>query len=189
MSLLKTTDPLVLRLLFSDELYLVDEPSTENVILGKAEQAVEKVEHAAEKVEQPAEKVEQPPETLVFDYLGENNKYFLLLVNQPGRAILNAKDLESLISILHAKKMEVRDVAILNLAKYPGVSFHLLKSYFVNTRLVLFGIDPQSLQLPAIESNKITVHEGVKVLCTYSFHEMSENPSTKRVFWNEMKLL
>ena len=168
MSLLKTTNPVALRVLFSEDIYFVDD-------LG--EQAI---------VEQPIVEVK---ESIVFNYLGENNKYFVILVNDPAVEHINSKDLDALTSILAAKKMEIRDVAILNYAKYPKATFSDVKSYFVNTRLVLFGINPQQLGLPAMESNKICDHENVKVLASFSFAEMQADPSKKRIFWNEMKLL
>lgn len=201
MSVLRTSDPIALRLLFSDELYLVDNIHEQNnsaAQILRTSEAAEIVEipdaHKAPEMPVVPEVVKVPEvpkstELPVFNYLGENNKYFLLLVNQPGNAILNAKDLESLTSILTAKKFEVRDVAIMNLNKYPGITFEMLKAYFVNTRLVLFGVTPESLQLPAMPANKITTYQGVKILPTFSFEEMTADPSLKRIFWNEMKVL
>lgn len=201
MSVLKTSDPLALRLLFSDELYLVDDFDGQNDSAGqmvRTSEAAEVVDipEAPKAPEMPGlakvakvPEVPEPSEQPVFNYLGENNKYFLLLVNQPGKVILNARDLESLTSILNAKKLEVRDVAIMNLSSYSAISFEMLKTFFVNTRLVLFGITTESLQLPVMPANKITTYEGVKILPTFSFEEMTADPSLKRIFWNEMKLL
>lgn len=164
---LKISDPIALRLLMTDDLYLVDkqpEPAP---------------------VETKVEKEEAP----FFNYAGENNKFILILVSDEKHDILNPGDLDSLTAILGAKKLELRDVAIVNLYKHSAAGFEVLKQFFSCSRLVLFGINPRQIGLPEITSNEITLHKGTKILATYSFPEMGNDTAKKRVFWNEMKQL
>jgi len=172
MSGLKATNPISLQFLLNEDIYLVD-PIQAN----QAENA-------------PAVEKEAPtamPETVAFDYLGENNKYFLLLINDPGSKSMAPKELEALQSILTAKKMELKDVALVNMNNYPSATFQQLKAYFACNRVVLFGIAPQQLQIPSIASNQISEHAGTKLLATFGFSEMMSNVDKKKAFWNVMK--
>ena len=175
MSELKSTNPLALRYLITEDLYLLDD--------------IPVTEHLKTEAAQP---VENAPETPVkefngFDYLGENNKYFLLVVNEPSHKTMLPKELEALQSILSAKKMELKDVALLNLNNYPGATFVQMKSFFVCSKIVLFGISPQQIQLHSIPLNTPTDIQGTKILSTFSFSEMMDNLDKKKAFWAEMK--
>ncbi|WP_207428103.1 hypothetical protein [Pedobacter sp. SYSU D00535] len=171
MSELKADHPLALQLLMSDDLYYVDEIE---------------ISRPPESLAQPEEKpVEQ--EFTGFEYLGENNKYFVLVVDEPGHKFMAPKEMEALQSILGAKKLELKDIALVNLHKYPGSSFSQLKSFFALSKLVIFGINPQHLQLPPLTLNKVTDMDGAKVLVSYSFTEMMNDVEKKKAFWAEMK--
>lgn len=171
---LKTTHPLALSRLLSDELYLIkDEISAKDNVPQREEAA-------------PA-KDENKPEPPSFVYLGENNKYFLILVDQPGETHINKEDQADLEKILKAMGMELRDTAIMNLAAFPATDFTQLKAFFACSRLVLFGVDPARLNLPAVPGNQISMHQGVKILATFSFKEMQGDRNKKASFWNEMK--
>ena len=178
MSSIKTGHPLALKILMTEDIYgLKEEQST----------APEKEFKAAPQIVQtPGKKSEESP---VFNYLGENNKYFLILVAEDKSEIISKQDLEALTSILAAKKMELRDVAVLNYRKYAGTAFNDLKSFFACSKCVLLGINPRDLGLNDVAGNKITEVNGVKTLASFSFSEMQADLNKKRAFWNEMKQL
>ncbi|HEY0054519.1 MAG TPA: hypothetical protein VGB63_04105 [Pedobacter sp.] len=169
MDALKASNPLALSFLMTEDLYSIQE---------EVESLVEIIVPEAAKQE-PA----------FFEYLGENNKYILLLVNDQQHPIINPKELETLLNILKAKKQELKDVAIVNLAKHPTASFEELKNFFVCSSLVLFGINPAQIKLDGVQSNQIIKHQNTKVLATFSFAEMAANTDKKRTFWDEMKKL
>ncbi len=169
MDTLKASNPLALSFLLTEDLYSIQE---------EVESLVEiKVPEVAKKA--PA----------LFEYLGENNKYILLLVNEPQHQIINPKELETLLNILKAKKQELKDVAIVNLAKHPTATFDELKTFFVCSSLVLFGINPAQIKLDGVQSNQIINQRNTKVLATFNFAEMAANTDKKRTFWDEMKKL
>lgn len=174
MTALKITHPLALRLMMTDDLYRVEEQ--EKVI----EDHVKPEGHIT---------IKEPEESPAFNYLGENNKFTLIIVNDESHATLNSADLETLTAILSAKKSELRDVAILNLHKHPTANFEQLKQFFSCSKIVLFGINPKMIGLPDIGNNEITQYNGTKVLASYSFSEMKDDTAKKRLFWNEMKQL
>jgi hypothetical protein len=164
---LKTRNPLALRLLMTDDLYSVDD----------------KIEKQGIPVEDEAS------ESLSFNYLGENNKYMLILVNDSGQDIINPEDLATLTSILTAKQLELRDVAIVNVHTHPQKDFKQLKHFFACKKLVLFGINPSEIGLRDITSNQLEQYNETKILATYNFSEMRNDTAKKRLFWNAMKQL
>lgn len=170
MSELKTSDPVALHFLMTDDLFNINEPPM------PAEEPGNQVPEEQRKEEAP-----------VFDYQGDNNRYILLLHHSPGQKHMPANEFEALQSILSAKKMELKDIALVNLAEYPGASFDNLKAYFACSSIILFGIPPQTLKMPELPMNVITSCNGVKVLFTYNFGEMLGSNDKKRLFWNEMK--
>ncbi|MGV3508358.1 MAG: hypothetical protein ACO1N7_03635, partial [Sphingobacteriaceae bacterium] len=129
------------------------------------------------------------PESLVFDYLGENNKYILILVKEPAHKIIDPKELETLANILKGKKQEIKDVAIVNLNNYPSANYENLKSYFACNSIIMFGVNPAQIAVSGIQANQISSYQGTKILATYSITEMLNSVDKKRAFWDEMKKL
>src|SRR3954468_15501596 len=87
----------------------------------------------------PADKV-KPAETIVevavktpdvvFKYLGENKKGFLILVHYTGHEFIADTHLTALQSILSRKEYNLDDIAILNRANYTNTDFEQLTTYF-----------------------------------------------------------
>lgn len=162
-----TTDSKALQLLFNEELYLISAPAV--------------IEDA------PLAAVSAPTETPEFNYLGENNRFFLLLVNEPGEQHLEKSNLDVLQKILQAKGLELKDVAILNLSHHPEIGIETLKSYFSCSKLCLFDIAPAQLGLPELPSNEPGLFGELKVLATFSLKELQQTQHKKVAFWNAMK--
>ncbi|WP_207424235.1 hypothetical protein [Desertivirga brevis] len=177
MSELRAEHSIALRFLITEELYLVDPIESLTALAGGQDSTSVTAPVQLAAVEDIA----------AFDYLGENNKYFAILVNCPGQQYMPAKELEALKSILAAKKMDIQDVALVNLNKYPSANIHHLKTFLASNRVVIFGVNPQQLQLPAFPLNQISEHEGLKVLVTFAFSEMMTDVEKKKAFWNVMK--
>lgn len=179
MSELKAEHAIALQILMNEDLYLIDKIES----FASVSQITETVANT-DRAEPSFENTDT-----AFDYLGENNKYFAILVNNPAHQYMGPKELEALQSILGAKKMDLKDVAILNLHKYPQASFNAIKKFLVSNRMVLFGINPQTIQIPTVPSNQVSDYNGVKVLATYAFSEMMTDVEKKKAFWNAMKNL
>lgn len=172
-----------LRFLMNEDLYVVED--------------LVQTEKQEELPQDPIIREELPPTGAVisedkstvtnFSYLGENNRYFLVLVDDKTHKELNTPHREMLLKIMAAKKLELRDLAILNLAQYPGTNFEQLKDFFSCNRIILFGMNPGDIGLPAMGANQPVKHQSVKVLATFGLGEMSINTDKKREFWNVMK--
>ena len=172
MSALITKNKIALQYLMTDDLYSIDLPEESN--------------HVAEGPGIEKLVIEQPT---VFNYLGENNRYMLIVIHNPKNEFLSAIHLEMLSKILAGKKMELRDVAILNLNAYPTANFSQLKAFFAFKNLVLFGINPSQIGLSELGNNETIQIEQSTVLATFSLAEMESDDEKKRKFWNQMKKL
>ena len=175
MSNLLTHDPNALRLLMTEDLYILPQQEKAAEIIPERQEA--------DPIQKPAEMVKSKE----FSYIGENNKYFLILFDDHTRKEISSQDKETLLKIMSAKGLELRDLAILNIAQYPGLQFSELKDFFSCSRAALFGIDPKRIELPAIGANRVEKHMDVRVLPTFSLEEMNTDIAKKREFWNVMK--
>lgn len=199
MSSLLTQNSNALRLLMTEDLYIL--PENQQPIPGKSEQAPESKSQVTKEVPSPPvaeipgtvlekalpQKSAEPEKIREFNYLGENNKYFLILFNEPNHKDISSIQKETLLKIMSAKGLELRDLAVLNLNQYPRVNYTDLKEFFSFNKIVLFGIDPQQISLSSQSSNQVVKLESAKILCTYSIDEMIKDTTKKREFWNVMK--
>lgn len=204
MNALKTTDPFALNFLMTDDLYSIKSDAFQEVPVTKEEPQVDVKTSDTPATAAPVPMITEIPETALpqnapvnnkseppafYEYLGENNKYILILFNDPAQKTIDPKELETLANILKGKKQEIKDVALVNLYNYPTATFSSLKSFFACNSVVLFGTNPAQLGIDGIQSNQITSIQGIKILATFSIAEMLTNVDKKRAFWDEMKKL
>ena len=175
MQKLVTHDANALSLFMTDDIYVVNE---------KEIQASIAIQTSLTEVKQ--EPVEES-HLVEFAYLGENNRYFLVLVDDSTHKELNSLHKEMLLKIMSAKGLELRDLAIVNLNQYPLASFTDLKQFFSCNRMALFGIDPQRIALPALKTNLPEKYLDVSILASFSLDEMSGSNDKKKLFWAVMK--
>lgn len=185
MKSLITQDPAALQLLMTDDIYLISEK--QKSVIKIQDNTVPESFSSVEEVVEAEKEAAIVTSVRDFTYLGENNKYFLILIDDKAHKELNAPHLELLLKIMLAKKLELRDLAILNLNNYPNVSFTDLKEFFGCNRLALFGISPLQISLPSLTANQSEKHDGVSILATYSLEEMINDETKKKQFWNVMK--
>lgn len=179
MSNLLSQDIAALKLLMNDDLYQISNEILEVKTAPEKPKLTQKIESEVEEI--------KPAIPTDFNYIGENNKYFLVLVDDKIHTTISSAHKDMLLKIMQAKGMELRDMAVMNIDKYYDVKFEALKSFFVCSKLVLFGIKPAQIGLPNLALNKIESFKGVKILCANSLTEMQNDVSKKRDFWNVMK--
>jgi hypothetical protein len=195
MSTLHTNEFNALRLLMTEDIYILDQKSVsaENSIKTENSKVPEK-DFVAEKTVLPEIPVSLPVQNPVetkkpkeFTYLGENNKYFLILIDDTKNREISSLHKETLLKIMSAKGLELRDLAILNLDQFPDTNISELKEFFSCSKLALFGINPQRIALPGISSNKVENHANIKLFSTFSIDEMISDVTKKKEFWAIMK--
>lgn len=139
-------------------------------------------------------KLENTPATLKnkndgFDYFGENNKYILIIVNNPTEKFLPKPDLAFLEKIIGAKKWTLDDVAIVNMAKYDSLDFDDLKTFFACGKIITFGFNPTVLNIVGAVANQKSMYKDVAILGTWDLAKLQNDVAKKTVFWNQLKAL
>lgn len=177
MSSLLSDNQAALRMLFTEDIYIIDKTPVQL-----------RTEQVKTHISEPLSKDEIEKEVKTdFEYVGDNNKYFLVLINDAVHTRMNPVHQDMLMKVMAAKKLELRDLAIVNISRYHQADFNSLKAFFTCNYLVMFGVDPLKIGLPATTLNKAEQKGNVKILATYSFDEMRNSDDKKREFWNVMK--
>lgn len=187
-----------LSLLLTEDIYVLDKNTVPQADRPTESQKVEAIEVQAEKpvepviptIDTPVQEIKVVPEIKKpkeFSYIGENNKYFLILIDDSSSTEISPLHKETLLKIMGAKGLELRDLAILNLNLFPNTTINELKDFFSCNKLVLFGINPQGINLPNMSSNKVENHLNIKLFSTYSIDEMINDVNKKKEFWAIMK--
>ena len=124
-----------------------------------------------------------------FNYLGKNNKNFVVLVNYTNEEHIAAAHLAALESILKRKDLTLDDVAILNVNKYAPVKLTALATHFTPKKLVIMGADSLPEGIGKLPLNQPLQGKKTHVLYSFSFDEMMSSNDNKKLFWEHMKTL
>ena len=201
MNNLQSDDLMALSFLIHEEIYVIKDEvnSTLKTVISTKTKTVAKptlivvekpkpIEIKSEHIEIiPAEKNIEKRQTTDFKYLGENNKYILIVVKEPSFDFLKQDDLGFLLKILAAKKLELKDVAIINTEKYLSLNFDDLKAFFAFSKVITFGINPQILQIEGAVANKKSIFKETQILGTWSLPILQQDEKKKAIFWDMLK--
>ena len=80
-------------------------------------------------------------------YLGNNEKKISIIVHQPNDAFLADEHLQFISKMLSACKMNLGDVAIVNITKHTFDIIEL-KKQLQPFKILLFGVSPMEVKLP-----------------------------------------
>lgn len=150
------TDPSALKLLMTDDLYLVPE-------INRYDQ---------------------------FDYLGENNKFFLIINHDPAEKYISKPENEMLEKILQAAKIDPKDIALINISRYPGIRIHTLKAYFACSRIVLLHTDPSIIGIrETFSPYEVCRQEDFSFFFGRSLRELANSMDEKKLFWTAFQNL
>jgi len=122
-------------------------------------------------------------------YTGDNHKSILIIINEPDAETLKKEDLLALNKLLAARKLEIKDVALLNIQKNDNLNYTQLKDFFGFNKLLLFGINPKELGIIGMVANQIFIFEGIPILGTWHLKQMQLDEKKKLIFWTEFKKL
>jgi hypothetical protein len=174
--------------------FLTPEKEVNAIVLNPLPKAKEEIqvpfkasEISKEEAKPAAIEIALPNTKKDFKYLGENNKYILIIVKEPAVDFLKRDDLTFLLKILAAKKLELNDVAIINTEKNDALNFEDLKDFFACNKIITFGIDPKSLQITSAVANKKSVFKNISILGTWDLTRLQQDVNKKTIFWNEFK--
>ncbi|MCO4293584.1 hypothetical protein NF867_11980 [Solitalea sp. MAHUQ-68] len=179
-------DEVMLCTLFSETLYRVDDWEVNNSVQAPQSPVIQE-SNVVEKVEEV-----QLEATEGFDYLGENNRYVLVLVNYPNSKYIIDKDKEFFLKVISALKMNLDDVAVLNYAYYKNADLTALKSFFSCSKIIAFGLPTDSLVFKSLNMHDYatTSFNNVSIMRSPDSLSLIEADKNKKmVLWNALKLL
>ncbi|WP_191190320.1 hypothetical protein [Mucilaginibacter pankratovii] len=188
---MKVDNPSAFRFIMPDELYLLPEDK----VAKPSPIAVEPVATAAEPVIAPqAAAVTEAPQAIKttepeFNYLGKNNKRFLILVNYQNEEFIAAPHLAALENILKRKELALDDVAIMNVNKYQPITIAKIAELLKPEKMVIMGKDALPQGIGNLVLNTPVQGRKTSVLYSFSFDEMMSSNENKKAFWDQMKTI
>ena len=133
-------------------------------------------------------KPEQKNDNIIF--LGGNNKRILLLVNNSDVPFLPDNQLNFLLGILSACKLNMADIAIVNLNKTDSTEHKVLPEFFKAEVIMLFGIGAIALSLPfKIPDFQVQLFKNKKYLFGPSVEVLEKDDNQKRKLWEALKII
>ena len=130
------------------------------------------------------------PIEINFKFLGENKKKVLVLVNQPSAVFLGDAELDLLSRMFGACKMDLGDIAVVNMNNYPASTYNQLVSFFKAKVVLLFDVSPSSLQMPIdFPLYQLQPLAGCTFLSSASLSIIDRVKEEKTKLWNALKRL
>ena len=194
---MKVENPVALRFILQDELYLLkaDKAMYENLVI--AEPEMENIVNVAPISKEPIPVIKQAEPTaaapegkthpISFNYLGRNQKSFLVLVHYPETEFIDDAHLTALTNIIKRKDLSVDDIAIVNLAKQVNIAYNELLSFFKPSKLLVLGSKALPQGVPQLLLNTPKSLGDVAGLYSFAFGEMMDNVEHKKAFWEQVK--
>lgn len=198
-----TNNPEALRMLFTEDIYLLQEPdfiynAAPVELIAEVEPSVEVIKPTAEIV--PTAQIEPLAEIIpiteievavrpepAFLYKGLNARNILILVYDEVNEVTTAEGREVLKNIVKSKDLSGNDFAVLNYAAYPTATFEALSTFFNSKIIFAFGVSPLQLGLDDYPINRLIAHQGVQMIFSADLHQMSSEKALKVALWACLK--
>lgn len=120
--------------------------------------------------------------------LGSNQKKIAVLVNSATAIYLPDEELSFLLGILNACKLSMADIALINVAKNPGLTYTAVTEQMKTEKIFLFGLDAGTLALPLqFPHYQVQQFNNQVYLSSVSLHELQANKEEKMKLWNCLK--
>nr|WP_068891411.1 hypothetical protein [Pedobacter panaciterrae] len=183
-----TTNGEGLRLFFTDDIYLVNEPEGAlNVqIQAKVKEEVPSLAQSSIVSEPLVPLIKAQPE---FKFLGNNNRNILILVYDEHNDVSDEKGRELLRKIVKSINLTANDFALLNYAKCKDVNYAQLKTRFSSVIVFAFGVSSAQLGLKQHPENTVVTEDSVKLIFSSTLQKLDEDTNGKKVLWGSLKQL
>ncbi len=121
-------------------------------------------------------------------FLGENKRRIAILVSSPDAIYLADEELNFLLGILTACKLSMMDIALINVSKNQGLSYSDIAEQLQAEKVFLFGINPESLNLPLQFPHYQLQHFNNQVyLSSEALSKLQTDKQEKLKLWNSLK--
>ena len=122
------------------------------------------------------------------NFLGNNQKKIIILVNSEAAIYLPDDELNFLLGILTACKLSMADIALVNLAKNPDFKYSFLTDQFKADKVFLFGLNAGAIALPLeFPHYQVQQFNNQVYLSSVSLNEMQANKEEKLKLWTSLK--
>ena len=128
------------------------------------------------------------PETIKF--LGNNNKHISVLVSKKNVAFLEDDELDFLSSILLACKLNLSDVAIVNVHNLNVANYRSIITQLKSKVLLMFDVAPDAIDLPFNYPNfQVQQFDQCTYLSAPDLKTIEADKTLKTHLWNSLKKL
>jgi hypothetical protein len=127
------------------------------------------------------------PEEDRINFLGDNNKNILVLVNEPSAKYLPEKQLNFLVSVLTACQLSLADTAIINTAG-KKTDYESITEKLRSKVVLLFDVPPVAIRLP-MDFPFFQVQKFREQTYVYSpsLAEVEKDVQMKKQLWGALK--
>lgn len=120
--------------------------------------------------------------------LGKNLNRVIILVANKEAAFLPDEELNFLLGILSACKLNMDDVGIVNLAKNETLSYTQIINDLKAEKLLLFGVKPDDIKLPlSFPQYQLQRYKEQLYLAAPALSNLQDNKDEKLKLWNCLK--
>lgn len=178
MSNLHTDNPVALQALMNETLF-------SNGFLSAATEEIDSAEPEYRTL--PKAPVETSA-TTEFIYQGDKKTGILFILRYGQYPYFSPAAEEAFTKTIGALQLTPQTVAVVNLANAHNPNdFKRIMHFFEPKKIILLGVEPASLKLPAIGHNAYMKGRIATVFNTFSFEEMFADVNKKKLFWQEFK--
>ena len=122
------------------------------------------------------------------NFLGDNKRQILLVVNNFDVPFLPDNELDFLLGILAACKLNMADIAIVNLNRTEPAEHKSLPEFFRAEVVMLFGIEATALNLPfKIPHFQVQLFKNKRYLFAPALMILQSDVNQKRKLWQALK--
>lgn len=123
-------------------------------------------------------------------YLGNNAKNILIIIDEENHAFLPDAELNFLIAVLEACKVNFEDSALVNCHNNAEATPENLNHQFSPVVLIFLGTEPQLLGFPIqIPQYKVQQYNKQQYMCAPALQVISADKEAKKQLWNALKIL
>ncbi|MFT3749975.1 MAG: hypothetical protein QM768_16780 [Agriterribacter sp.] len=140
---------------------------------------------------QPSAKTSQAKEqTDVIKYLGSNKKNISILIKAADAPFLNDQLFNFLAGILNACKLNMADVALVNISSIKNTGYTAINSITNPEKTILFEVSPQEISLPLqFPHFQVQRFNNVMYLSAPSLSIIEADKAIKAQLWGSLKQL
>ena len=120
--------------------------------------------------------------------LGKNLKRIVIVVSNPAVAFLEDDELNFLLGILSACKLNMDDVCIVNIAKNAVADYSSIAAELNAEKVFLFGTSPDKIKLPlAFPDYQVQQYNNQVYLSAPALSGLQHDKAEKTKLWNCLK--